>query len=94
MHRNLVHMPIKLLHNLYQNRHQKLHLNNCLLFLSAFLQHNLNLHHLPGKSIILPPMWVLEKDLAPTNSLKHAAVCRSVRKFSWGLLVLDHGVYS
>mmetsp|Transcript_47966 Transcript_47966/g.80558 ORF Transcript_47966/g.80558 Transcript_47966/m.80558 type:complete len:110 (-) Transcript_47966:713-1042(-) len=39
---HLVHMAIKLLHNLYQVRHQKPHLNNCLLFLSTFQQHNLN----------------------------------------------------
>ena len=40
MHGNLVHMPIKPLHSLYQARHQKPHLNNCLLLLSTFLPHN------------------------------------------------------
>jgi len=90
---HLVHMAIKLLHNLYQVRHQKPHLNNRLLFLSPFQQHNLNLHHLPRKRqhqvilfcrvsglalycvwvCFLPPLCLTEKDVPPTNSLKHTA---------------------
>ena len=41
MHGNLVHMPVKLLHNVYKDRNQKLHLNSRLQLLSTFLPHNL-----------------------------------------------------
>ena len=44
-------MPVKLLFaQLYHLRQRKQHLNNCLLLLSTFLPHNLNLHQLPRKS--------------------------------------------
>ena len=36
-------MPVKLLHNLYQNMHLKPHLNNRLLLLPKFLQPNLEI---------------------------------------------------
>ena len=81
MYGNLVHMPVKLLHNLYQGRHQKLHFNNRLLLSSTISLHNLNLHHLSIKSQHqMPLFW--------GQCFKRVPHCGSFRKTLPGRLLL------